>query len=106
VTFRVVRAHRRRQTRELRREDPTEEPEAPGPDVGLEDQESMALLLSGLERIPASRRAVLIMHDLDGVEIAEIARRLSMTKIGVYTRLYKGRKELAAAVRRLGRARR
>jgi RNA polymerase sigma-70 factor (ECF subfamily) len=106
VTFRVVRAHRRRSTRELRREQPIEEVEAPGPDVGLEDQESMALLLSGLERIPAARRAVVMMHDLDGLEIAHIARRLSMTKIGVYTRLYKGRKELATAVRRLGRARR
>jgi RNA polymerase sigma-70 factor, ECF subfamily len=106
VTFRVIRAHRRRQTRELRRQEPLEEAEAPPPDVELEDQESMALLLSGLERIPPARREVVTMHDLDGLEIAEIARRLSMTKIGVYTRLYKGRKELAAAVRRLGRARR
>jgi RNA polymerase sigma-70 factor (ECF subfamily) len=106
VAFRVVRAHRRRQTRDQRREEPIEEPEAPRPDVGLEDQESMALLLSGLEQIPAARRAVVMMHDLDGLAIADIARRLSMTKIGIYTRLYKGRKELAAAVRRLGRARR
>jgi len=105
VAFRVVRAHRRRQTRELQRESLTlaEEIEAPPPDVGLEDHESMALLLSGLERIPSARRAVVMMHDLDGLEIAAIARRLSMTKIGVYTRLYKGRKELAAAVRRLAR---
>jgi RNA polymerase sigma-70 factor (ECF subfamily) len=106
VAFRVVRAYRRRQTRELRREGLSEETEAPRPDVGLEDQESMALLLSGLERIPPSRRAVVMMHDLDGLPVAVIARRLSMTKIGVYTRLYKGRKELAVAVRRLGRERR
>lgn len=106
VAFRVVRAQRRRQARELRREVPDEEAEAPGADVGFEDRESMGLLLSGLERIPDARRAVVMMHDLDGLEIADIARRLSMTKIGVYTRLYKGRKELATAVRRLARAHR
>jgi len=42
-------------------------------------------------------------HDLDGLDIVDIARELSMTKFGVYARLYKGRKELASAVRRLAK---
>ncbi len=39
-----------------------------------------------------------MMHDLDGTDIVDIARQLSITKFGVYARLYKGRKELASAV--------
>ena len=50
---------------------------------------------------PLSRRSVVVKHDLDGLDVIEIARELSLTKFGVYARLYKGRKELAAAVRRL-----
>jgi len=46
-----------------------------------------------------------VLHDLDGVEVVEIARRLSITRFGVYARLRKGRKELASAVRSLNRGR-
>lgn len=107
VTFRVVRAQRRRRIREGRRYDLTAyvEDQVPGPDASFEERESMALLSSGLQNVPAPRRAVVVMHDIDGIEVADIARRLRMTKIGVYSRLYKGRRELAAAVRRLGRRR-
>jgi DNA-directed RNA polymerase specialized sigma24 family protein len=41
------------------------------------------------------------MHDLDGVAVEDIARRLSISRFGVYARLRKARKELAAAARRL-----
>jgi len=51
--------------------------------------------------VPASRRSVVIKHDLEGLEVLDIARELAITKFGVYARLYKGRKELASAVRRL-----
>ena len=63
----------------------------------------MALLFAALERLPAARRSVVTMHDLEGMEVVEIARRLSLTKFGVYARLYKARRELAAAVQRLRR---
>jgi len=43
------------------------------------------------------------MHDLDEVPIADIARNLAITRFGAYARLRKGRRELAAAVRRLSR---
>ena len=49
--------------------------------------------------VAAVRRS--IKHDLEGLDVIEIARELSITKFGVYARLYKGRKELASAVRRL-----
>jgi DNA-directed RNA polymerase specialized sigma24 family protein len=65
----------------------------------------LALLSAALQQVPPSRRSVLVQHELEGVEVSDIARRLSITKFGVYARLYKGRRELASAVRRLGKER-
>ncbi len=45
------------------------------------------------------------MHDLDGFSIVEVAAQLSLTRFGVYTRLRKGRKELATTLRRMLRER-
>jgi len=103
VAFRVVKGQRRRR----RRESPTAELEpqddALSPEGALLERESMALLRAALERVPAERRDVLVLHELEGLEVTEIAGRLSLTKFGVYARLYKGRKELASAVRRLSK---
>jgi DNA-directed RNA polymerase specialized sigma24 family protein len=77
------------------------EDRSPTPEAWLQGQESLALLWAAFDHVPVSRRSVLIKHDLEGLDVVEIARELSMSKFGVYARLYKGRKELAAAVRRL-----
>jgi RNA polymerase sigma-70 factor, ECF subfamily len=101
VAFRVVQSYRRRRAREMPCEGLDPSDAAPGPEDALESQESLALLRAALQRVPEGRRSVLVLHDLDGVEVAAIARRLSLTRFGVYARLRKGRKELASAVRRL-----
>lgn len=103
VAFRVVRTHRRRRAREAPHDGLDPHDGAPTPEVWLQGQESLALLSEALEHVPVSRRSVLIKHDLDGLDVVDIARELSLTKFGVYARLYKGRKELASAVRRLQR---
>ncbi|HVZ85433.1 MAG TPA: sigma-70 family RNA polymerase sigma factor [Polyangia bacterium] len=103
VTLRVTRAQRRRRAREEPRENANPEELAPDPAVGFEERESMALLRAALDCIPLPRRSVVMMHDMDGLEVADIAGRLAMTKMGVYSRLYKGRRELASALRRFGR---
>jgi len=101
VAFRVVCAHRRRRAREI------PHPSVDAPDVGinpegvLQSKQSVELLTAALERVPLPRRAVVVMHDLDGVPIADVARRLSISRFGAYARLRKARKELASAVRRL-----
>lgn len=101
VAFRIVSAHRRRRLREVPQL--TEEPAdtGVGPEKTLQSQQAVALLHAALERVPLPRRAVLILHELDGIPIAEVARVLSITRFGAYARLHKGHKELAAAVRRL-----
>jgi len=98
VAFRVVRSHRRRRAVESRRGG------LQAGDAGdrqLQDHESLAILWVALEYIPSARRSVVVKHDLEGLEVVDIARQLSMSRFGVYARLYKGRKELATAVRRL-----
>ena len=103
VAFRVVRTHRRRRARETPSEELDLEDCAPGPETSMQAQESLLLLSTALKLVPAARRSVVVMHDLEGVEIIDIARQLSISKFGVYARLYKGRRELASAVRRLRR---
>ena len=94
-------AHRRRRGREvpyayLEAEDP-----AVGPEESLQSKQSAHFLMAALDTVPLARRAVVVMHDLDGFPIVEVAARLSLTRFGAYARLRKARKELASALRRL-----
>ena len=103
VAFRIVSAHRRRRANEAPHESSEIEDHAPGAEAMMQSKEATALLLAALDRIPLARRAVLIMHDIDDVPVADIAQKLSVTRFGAYARLRKARKELAAAIRRLSR---
>jgi RNA polymerase sigma-70 factor (ECF subfamily) len=82
------------------------EDDRPGPDELLVAKRSGALLLDALERIPLRRRAVLVMHEIDGVPVKEVAATLGIPLFTVYSRLRKARRELAAAVRNGPRRRR
>jgi RNA polymerase sigma-70 factor (ECF subfamily) len=103
VAFRVVAAHRRRRFRDMPHALIDVEDGALSPEASLQAKESAALLLAALDHLPLRRRAVLIMHDLDSVPVADIARKLSISRFGTYARLRKARTELAAAVRRLSK---
>ena len=103
VAFRIVRAHRRRRAREVPSVGLEEADAAPGTEGQLQEQQSLALLWAALEHVPSARRSVVVKHDIEGLEIVDIARQLSITKFGVYARLYKGRKELASALHRLSK---
>jgi len=101
VAFRVVCAYRRRRAREIPHPFIDSPDSAATPEGLLQNKQSVALLMAALERVPLPRRRVVVMHDLDGVPIAEVARRMSLSRFGAYARLRKARKELASAVRRL-----
>jgi RNA polymerase sigma-70 factor (ECF subfamily) len=70
-------------------------------DEALADAQMRRLLLEALEAIPLDRRAVLVMHDIDGVPMADVADALSVPVNTGYSRLRTARQELEAAVRRL-----
>ena len=101
VAFRVVSAHRRRHAREIPCHGLDPEDDVASPEESLQSKQSVALLLAALDRVPLRRRVVVIMHELDGVPVADIARTLSLSRFGTYGRLRKARRELASAVRRL-----
>jgi len=101
VAFRIVCAHGRRRAREIPYAALDAEDSAANPEGSFQTKESVALLHAALDRVPLPRRAVVVLHDLDGVSIAEIAKRLSISRFGTYARLRKARKELTVAVRRL-----
>lgn len=103
VAFRIMCAHRRRRRRETPYPDINIDDDRAGPEALLQGKEATALMLAALERVPLSRRAVLVMHELDDVPVSDVARQLSITRFGAYARLRKGRRELAAALRRLTR---
>ena len=101
IAVRIVAAHRRRYSRETLFAEVDTQDCGASPESSLQHKESVALLTAALERVPLSRSAVIILHDLDEVPVAEIARNLAITRFGVYSRLRRGRRELASVTRRL-----
>ena len=67
----------------------------------VDPAEPRSLVLTALDRVPLSRRAVLVLHELDGVPLTQIADSLSMTRLGVAMRLRTARRDLVAAIRQL-----
>jgi RNA polymerase sigma-70 factor (ECF subfamily) len=101
IAFRVVSASRRRRTREVPYAALDAADDAVSPEGSLQSKESVRLVMAALEHVPLPRRVVIIMHDLDQVPVADIARTLSISRFGTYARLRKARKELKAAIGRL-----
>jgi len=101
IAFRICGAHRRRKRRVIPVESVEVCDDSANPEAAMQRTEAATRLRAALERLPLSRRAVVVMHDVDGTPVLEIAQALSMSRFGVYARLRKGRQELRAAVRRL-----
>lgn len=78
---------------------------APLADEGIARAEERELVLAALDRLPLERRAVFVMHEIDGVPIVEAARILDIPEGTAHSRLAKARAEFAAAVTRLERTR-
>jgi RNA polymerase sigma-70 factor (ECF subfamily) len=102
IAFRIAAAHRRKQ----RRETPSWRFESipdqtADPDDALQTKQARRLILAALDRVPLRRRAVLLMHDLDEVPVAEIASVLKIRLFTAYSRLRKARREVASALRRI-----
>ena len=53
---------------------------------------------AGLNQLPPRRRAAIVMYELDGLQIAEIATLLGVSAVTVRWHLSRGRRELAKIV--------
>lgn len=78
---------------------------APAADEQLITREELELAELALASVAVERRAVLMLHEVEGHSIPEVAESLSIPLNTAYSRLRLGRQEYEAAVRRL-RARR
>ncbi len=104
ITFRIASDYRRRArfTREIPHEHGPDLPsDAPGADDQLAAEQVRRLVIRALQELEIDRRAVLVMHDLDGCPMPEIAEALSIPVNTAYSRLRLGREQLKAAIKRL-----
>lgn len=102
IAFRVAAGHRRRahHRREVMDERLMTHPDT-GADASehLERSEARSRLLEALEYVDFDRRAVLVMHDIDGTSMPEITTALGIPLNTGYSRLRLARQELAEAMR-------
>ena len=75
--------------------------ERPDAEAQLHAAERRALVRRALDAIPLERRAVFIMHELDGAPIPEVAGALEVPLNTAYTRLRLARRDFALEVQRL-----
>jgi RNA polymerase sigma-70 factor, ECF subfamily len=105
ITFRVAHDHRRRRRREVPSGliDP-----APDDHTSVDEQVALAraraLVRQALGTLSDNQRAVMILHELDGLAMPEIAGTLEVPVTTLYSRLASARRSFARAVRRLERA--
>ena len=101
IAFRVAAQWRRRHRLEVPVADP--EPERPddsrAPDELVASQQVRSRLQAALSRLDIDQRAVVVMHDLNGVPVPEIASALDVPLNTVYSRLRLGRAKITAALR-------
>jgi RNA polymerase sigma factor (sigma-70 family) len=78
-------------------------PDAAAPSDPFQDLESFERyqrLYRALERVGAVRRAVLVMHDLEGLEVLEISHIVGASEATVRSRLRDGRTRLSELLRK------
>jgi RNA polymerase sigma-70 factor (ECF subfamily) len=66
-------------------------------------RQAQALVLTALCSLPMERRAVFVMHELDGTAIPEVATALEIPLNTAYSRLRLARRDFAEAVSKLKR---
>jgi hypothetical protein len=100
IAFKVAYGHHRRF---CRREIPTDgiEPTAlgPGPEDQLVHARARQVVLRALGRLSEKDRSVLVMHDIDGVSVREIADQAEQPRFTVHTRLRRARARFEELVR-------
>ena len=100
--FRVASDYRRRFANRRELLEPSSEPADPAPTAldRLVRNELVSLAHAALERIEIDRRAVFILHELDGSAMPEIAEALGIPLNTAYSRLRLARAEFRAAAER------
>jgi RNA polymerase sigma-70 factor (ECF subfamily) len=103
--FRIASQHRRRARNRFEvLDDPGERPDgAPTALDHVLDTEALGVAHRALEAIEINRRAVFVMHEVDGFSIPEVAEALAIPLNTAYSRLRLARQEFHERVERLRR---
>jgi RNA polymerase sigma factor (sigma-70 family) len=101
IAFKVAHDYRRRSGREVPGGLVDAEDQAPGAEEHLATSRARTLVLRALSSLPEKQRTLIVMHDLDGASMREIADILSVPLFTAYSRLRSARQAFAKAVRRL-----
>ena len=103
IGFRVASDYRRKASnyREVIRSPVEEMDLGPGPEEEAARREAVELLLQALAMLDFDRRAMFVLHDMEGRTIPSIARDLEMSENTLYSRLRRARKQFIEAVVRL-----
>ncbi|MGQ0506918.1 MAG: RNA polymerase sigma factor [Myxococcaceae bacterium] len=103
ICYRLASDFRRRahHTRELGVEAPEVADGVPGADDSLSAEEDRQLLLRALEALDEGKRAVFVMHELNGHTMPEIAETLTIPLNTAYSRLRLARGEVTRSVKAL-----
>jgi len=70
-----------------------------GPERRAQTQQALGALDRVLEALPIAQRSVFVLHEIEGLEMTEIASALECSKFTAYSRLYAARKHVERALR-------
>src|SRR5215207_5329012 len=104
IAFHIAQKHLSRGRREVPRGEVDREDEAPHPDERLSAARSRDLALRALTELPSKQRVLLVMHDLDGIEMRQIAATLQVPLFTAYSRLRRARLGFTKAIETLQKA--
>jgi RNA polymerase sigma factor (sigma-70 family) len=89
--FRIVRRSCHRLARVSLRRDLWDDDAVAARLAGVRDDELRLDVAAALESLPAAYREVVVLRDLEGLTIGELARRLAITRAAVKGRLHRAR---------------
>ena len=103
IAFRVVADYRKsaRFKHEILEQPPDVADDGPAADDHVATAQARALVTKVLDGLDFDRRAVFVMHELDGHPIPEVAGALAVPVATAYSRLRLAREDVAAAMKRL-----
>jgi RNA polymerase sigma-70 factor (ECF subfamily) len=105
--YRIARDHRRlaRHHREVGAIEHESASLEPLPDEAVDDERLRAALLGALEALDFDKRSLIVMHDIDGMPVTEIARLLEVPLNTAYSRVRLARAALEKQLEHTGRRR-
>ena len=103
IAWRLMSDYRARKRPEVVDEVPDTADEGANLDASLDARDAQRLLLRALAHLDETKRVAFVMHELQGLSVAQVSEAMDAPAQTTYSRLRTAREELAVAVRRIQR---